>query len=317
MVMIRNESQIGYLKLYNGNIRLGENLSPADIKPAIVDLTYISKELPNDLGTKVISAKTMKTKASTFYRSLYDVHKVALLNSKFQLLRLKLIIDLPFKYETMIDKYNHEIPKFIDPFDIPIVYKNNFIDGGSICSQEFFLRMNYPTYVFQDINPSFTKIILDENTNEMSVPLYIHEITHSQVDSIKGSVENFYHEELLSIFNELLYAYNDSEDLFKKMLAMRIRHTIQQYVDIILYQQGTMPRPDYTSDDQYHNMKYMISALKAFNLLYLYINSSSQEDFIKEINDVLEGNIKLEELLDNKKITADSMMDTSNIRKLV
>ena len=99
-------SEIGFLMNYNGNKRIGDSLSTNDLLPTMQEMVNINKVLPDDLGTKVINVKTLKSESSSFCRSLYDIHKVGLLKSKLKLLGLDLFIKKGADVPDIIDKYN-------------------------------------------------------------------------------------------------------------------------------------------------------------------------------------------------------------------
>ena len=68
----------------------------------------------------------------------------------------------------------------------------------------------------------FKSIDLGHKTNEMTGVCYVHEIVHTEVESLKGIVREYYNSEVLSIFTELLYASSRSPELFKETLKNRI-----------------------------------------------------------------------------------------------
>ena len=84
----------------------------------------------------------------------------------------------------------------------------------------------------------FSGVTLDRCLSNMSGAIYAHEITHSQVDSVKGSCRNYQNMEVLSIFNEKLVAMelDPSLELLKKMEKSRAFSLANNFI-VLNYQE--------------------------------------------------------------------------------
>ena len=78
----------------------------------------------------------------------------------------------------------------------------------------------------------FREINLSSTTSEHTSASYIHEITHTQLDRLKGTIKEYYNSEVLSLFNEFFHAavLDQSEKILKfDFLLMRL------FFDVIIF----------------------------------------------------------------------------------
>lgn len=199
------------------------------------------------------------------------------------------------------------IVKESDPLNLPI----NLIDtddafAGSVT--EIFTERT-PHIVFREIN--LAKVI-----TEQTGPSYAHEITHTQLDSLKGSLKEFYNLEVLSIFNELFLAsVLDKEERVLRLNDSRRIHEMHLTAEELReHQTGKIPMDKVELLD---SCKYLISGLKAYNLFiqFYYANEAQQNEMLDDIQSIFDGYLTVEELLYKYEITHESIQETKRLFK--
>lgn len=187
------------------------------------------------------------------------------------------------------------------PFSIPIVEEHTkSIFGGSVI--EFFP---------DDLNKTLFKgIVLGIPYTEQTSVSYVHEITHTELDSLPGIVSDYYNSEVLSIFLELLYAYSSNENLLRVNDSNRILELINMLETVL-----TPSKENH--DTLLEGSKYICSTLKAFALFikYYYGSSNLKKEILTRIQNVFDGDLQLEEMLSKYDITYESSQDEKSLKK--
>lgn len=155
-----------------------------------------------------------------------------------------------------------------------------------------------------------TGISMINQNDDLGTTVLVHEMTHALIDRHKGIIKNILHDEILSIYLELVAAYE--LDPSGKLLEIAITHRLQNLKgNILLVEQqkfnGEMPEGE----------NYIDSCLYAFNLFEIYRNASSntRKSIREEINKTLSGNIQLEDTLQVLDVTEEEGNDI--IRKQI
>ena len=202
----------------------------------------------------------------------------------------------------------------ISPFKVPIRYVDKSYLYGTISFQ-------IPNILEDDflkqINLFVRWIELSKQTTIFSPVSYIHEIMHLELTRIKGSITNYLHSELLSIFIELVYAYENNQDgiLLRQVLINRLNYFLYEFDNLFKYyyekEKGI---------DEYQasiSSKYLVSILMALNLFDLYTHSpnSIKKEIINKIQQVLDGHKKLEDILNELDISYDNSLDSNLFKK--
>lgn len=275
-------------------------------------LNYISKSLelalPFDKTIIYSRRSDFKRDSKAFMSSLYRLHKIGYLDDET-------IEDMLLNYNfySMKDlaEYYNSLATFIDPYRLPIEYTNDTIDGllyvQSISQEDNEDNLK----LFRDLNVFFQKLQFGKK-GTINFPLSLtHEITHTQLDSNKGIIRDFYNGEVLSIFNELLHAYNISYDLFLSNLTFKLKNIALECLKIY-----TLSVDDF---DKATSFKYIYSTMKAIQLLELYINGNS--GIKKEINSSIQSNFDgdslVEDTLRKYDINLRSASRVNNVKRLI
>lgn len=160
----------------------------------------------------------------------------------------------------------------------------------------------------------FSGITLDRTLSNMSGPIYAHEITHSQVDSVKGACRNYQNMEVLSIFNEKLVALelDPSLELLKKMEKSRAYSLANNFI-VLNYQD------DFDDDTVLRASTYISSTLQANHLFDKYLNGNEEERkiIISGIQKVFDGESTVEDLLSDNNVTVENSCNVELVRKRI
>lgn len=250
--------------------------------------------------------------SKVFLRNKFILHKVPYADEV--IIKLKLHGRLVRSENDLIKLYNG-VGRLVDPFELPVRFVNEpyYYGNVSLCTNisdnpEFLKHMK----IF------FKSIELGHKTNDMTGVCYVHEIVHTQLESIKGIVKDYYNSELLSIFMELVYAYEKGVVLLRETLKNRINMFLTEFHSLYNF----ISSKDITEDGLWHNViacKYIVSTVKAFHLFCNYYigDDIEKNNILWEIQSVFSGRKSLEDVLDILGITYQNSLDQSHIQTLI
>jgi len=241
------------------------------------------------LKKKILREETLSTvlqSSEKFLNSYYDLHYIPVI---------------------LEEEIEHQYVK-MNPYHLPLFsFDNNEVFNGAVI-ETFVNSSKY--------NISFRGIELNRIITECTSATYVHEITHTQVDSIIGIVQDYYHSEILSIFNELFHylLLGDDERLLKTFDCRRIRELDMFFDDLIVYQtdKSIINRENLLEDS-----KYVISILKAYNLFitFYYANENIKNEILDDIQCIFDGYLTLEEMLFKYEVTLESSQEEKRLLK--
>ena len=230
-----------------------------------------------------------KDASDFFVKANISLHEVPTIT--FDTLEEIIYNGIPFN-ENMIEKIN--------PLDLPVEYITKSIFFGS---------------VYKVVNLSddiiFLGINLGKNISKITLPSYIHEITHTQLDSVRGSIEDYCNSELLPIFMEKLAALEMGNSVFLQTVEdLRSYYTLTFISSLMLEQ-------NLSEEEIRDNDMYVKSFLMANNLFYTYLESDNytKAQIMKKIQDIFDGKLTLEALLDIMNINLENSSDSKVIEK--
>ncbi len=157
----------------------------------------------------------------------------------------------------------------------------------------------------------YSHLGLSKKINRLTGRIISHEITHSQIDSNRGSTNYHHNYEVIPMFIELLHKSPDPDsDLFTSILVLiREKSIIDQLIYLkSCYYLGTEDRQKLIMSST-----YLISNLKAFNLYEVYLNSSikKQQAIINQIQKIFDGEMLVESLLESYDITMEKGIESA------
>ena len=189
--------------------------------------------------------------------------------------------------------------------DLTIQYTNCDAFSGELCK----LLINDNNV--SKINIILLYIKLGKSYSQILVPAYIHEITHTQVDTIIGSVENYHNAELLPIFMEKLVALQTkNKEFLNDIERLRFAHTLKGMASLMIDR-------NISEEEALENSMYIVSSLQAQNLFNKYLegNDDIKHEIIRNIQNVFDGNKTLENILKEMNISFENSLDKKMIGK--
>ena len=232
--------------------------------------------------------------------ALYDAQKFLLYYFRLN--------KVPYLYTAKVLGINFQLVRNINPLKIPVNIVTN--SDPLIGSVPEILSSN-PRYhiVFREIN-------LAHPTTEHTSCSYIHEITHTQLDRLKGSIREYYNSEVLSLFNEFFHAavLDKSEKVLRFDDARRIHEMSIIAQELRDYHDGKLEE---TRDELLEDGKYLVSLLKAYNLFikFYYGTEEVQTKILEGIQAVFDGYMTLEEFLLREEVTYENSQDEKKLSK--
>lgn len=191
----------------------------------------------------------------------------------------------------------------INPYSIPIKFEEgkSFEVSAMIAS----IPVEYAYYYNPDIkfeNLSIRSITLGEDLNLLTVPIYTHEIMHTQLEDRRLYTNDYQNIEIIPIFVELLIANYLDAKIIDKLKMLRLNDFLSYLISINDYFKKNNKRKEEVDNVRYSS--YVNSISKAMELFDNYINASCfyKRKIIYGVQDVLDGKITIEELLEQNKI---------------
>ncbi len=263
------------------------------------------KQYPEIIDT---SSKLMKTiDEISYFDNITRKFKVKLISKEIALSNSKTFLENNFRLHNVLVAVPVKIGSSVlqvtpkSPFSIPIVEEEiKSVFSGSVI--EFFA---------DEISQILFKgIVLSSLYTEQTSVSYVHEITHTQLDSMPGIVSEYYNSEILSIFLELLYSHSTNENLLRLNDSNRILELINMIITVLTESKDERDRLLEAS-------KYICSTLKAINLFikYYYGSNAIKKEILTNIQKVFSGNLFLEEMLSKYDITYESSQDENTLKK--
>ena len=265
-----------------------------------------------------ITKREMINNVKKFMNYYFELHKIGYLSDK----KISMIFNNKkiYNIDDLIDLTKKNV-KMINPFKLPINFVNEKIFEGSLDIQVVLLENELKKELLSKSNLYFTSINLPKIITSITEVAYVHELTHSQVESHKGITRDYYNSEVLSIFIELLYSLKDN-NLYYLFIMQRLRNIIINFNNMYTFdienKDIEVNGIKFSELDYYVCSKYLISILKAFKLLSIYLKDKKYINnyIIYQINEVFNGNISVETFLENIGVTYDNSLDSNIIRNL-
>lgn len=282
-----------------------------DLKPTI-DINERLLKFASSLATidfldtyklqRTPSRQTILTTSEYFLTTKFKLYPISYASD--YLIKKKLNNQEVSSIQELITLYN-SVGYDISPFKIPIHFVNKPYYHGtvslqtSLCFEEEFLKQMkiYARY-----------IELSNKTSEFSSLCHIHEIIHLELERLKGSVENYLHSEILSIFMEQVYAYEQD----KTNLLLR-KNTLNR-LNYFFLELHSLLHNNLSAFEQSISSKYIVSILISYQLFTIYLqgDNHTKKYLLSNIQDIFNGQQTLEEMLTKLNITYENSIEESN-----
>lgn len=199
------------------------------------------------------------------------------------------------------------IGRTISPLKLPIkLVPSDDIFSGAV--KEVFTNQKQHI-LFREIN-------LNSTITEHTSASYVHEITHTQLDRMKGTVREYYNLEVISIFNELFHAsiLDKDERILRLNDSRRIHEMAVTAEELQSHKNGIY---NMSREELLESCKYLISDIKAYNLFVLFYNANDtiKNEILDDIQSIFDGYLTVEELLLKYDITLESSQKNPQILK--
>ncbi len=307
---------------FRGYIEVNEYFNPSDdLSDTISRIEEIDRIKDNYTVHKMSDKEALKD-TKIFYDEFLEVHNVIFYNThklgKFELVKLKKV----------------------DPFKLPIrtvPYDGDIFEGSVI------------EHLVPDLAPiaTFRGIMLVHPYSEHTPISYTHELMHTQIDSVAGSVEEYFDAEVMSIFIELVFTFYCSKD--ERLLNLEDSRRIYEMAvclesmrdyfedkknndvkdtDLLIdgdrkglvetVYEGSEPNVlQSVRATILENSKYLVSDLKAYDLFitFYFGNSMIKREMLNNVQRVLDGEITVKDYLGIYNVNSESMQDEKRLLK--
>ena len=265
-----------------------------------------------DYEATFVQPKLILKDSRIFLREKFVLHQVPYADEV--MLKLKLHGKLIKGEKDLLKLYN-KVGVNMDPFEIPVKFVREPYYYGNV---SLLTNLSDDEEFLKNMKLYFKSIDLGHRTCSMSSVCYVHEIIHTQLESLKGIVRDYYNGEVLSIFMELLYAEEKSPTLYRETLKNRINMFLTEYHSLFNY----LNCETVMVDGKWYNViscKYIVSTLKAFNLYSKYIREDEigKANIIYLVQKVISGVYSLEDMLEELNITYDNSLEPEHIATLI
>ena len=288
-----------------------ENSRPIELNDKLMRIgEYLEDIFNNDISIRydLEFKKDIKSEAKKFFKNnLITFHKI--------------LLEKPNEIEKVLEDFNNrdiktydemyerimDATKLSSAYNIPIRYRDadDYMYGSLLwrlysLNNEDFLKI---------MNPIFNRVELSIYKTKLSYLAYVHELVHSQVDSVKYNIENYYNGEVASIFFERVAAYQKGDSTLLKLC------TLERYQSLL----GSMCSLIETDDIEKNiiSSTYIVSTLKAEKLfdIYLESNSITRSVIMNKMQLLMDGKITLESILKEMDINFENSSDVNILKK--
>lgn len=281
--MEKKYSEDFYEKFNALGFKTGDEITKLD--DDLLNIVFDNKDINLDLigPDWKFNYKKLINISRNFYKSLFNLNKVKYLDEDV----VNEIKELN-QNGLMNDEIRQKIEECslaLSPFDLPL---NEDDDTGV---RAIYLNDKY----------YFLSVTLANIYKRNVIPAYIHEIAHTQLMSKKGSILNFKNQEVIPIFLELLASANvDDGKLLNDSVKIRLRE-LASGMKLLKYKSNSNM---FDKENILKSCSYIESTLVALDLFDLYCNSSisTQKEILSNIENIFDGKVSTELVLDNYDI---------------
>ena len=280
-----------------------------DFASFIEDLEIEKKSFYLDKSTK--SEVINNTKA--FFASKFKLNKVPYKGAIRSKLDKPILTYIPGQEIPL--KLHNSFISYVSPFDLPLEFSSADMTECMVVENATFIRNDD---FLKRMKITYRSIILPTQIHELTESSYVHEITHTQLAHLKGSIKNYFNREVLSIFLEMLNIYESKKSSTLLPLQDAIRLT-ELYQEIYMLEEQHRGIKKHNNEDLIHASVYSESIFKAYGLFTEYIlgTTALKKYILNSIQNIFNGNLQLEELLDEFEITSSSVSQDERVKKVL
>ena len=279
----------------------------------IIDFATFIEDLRIDQRKYYLGPSTKQevlTNTKDFFNRHFKLHKVPYkgdLRCKIDKYILRYVpgIEIPLKI--------HNVSRHINPLRLPVRFSSSSIVECMVVENVTYISVDE---FLNRMQLSFKEIILPPQINELTESSYVHELTHTELAHQRGIIKSYYNSEIPSIFMELLNIHESSK--VDTLLPLQDAVRLTELYDI-LYRLESVHKK--VSSEPYEDLvdatKYAESIIKAYHLFieYYYGTPALKKYILTCIQNLLDGNIQLEDILDEFEITLNNSLENPNLIK--
>jgi len=287
--------------------------APIELNNNLLNIGRVLTKLPekSNISNFKIDRKDVPKYTKAFFEQHFKLHEVPYMSISDASEIFKKYGDNPTNTSSLnllVEELKNK-SKYVSPYDIPVKYVNGHSMIGEI--QKPIILVPVEEYL-KELQIVFSEIQLGNNITKLTSATYAHEITHSQLESIKGSTRNYHNKEFVSIFIEKLVALelDNSRKILNKSELIRFRNLAEQIA--VLYSADK-----FTRTQCLEATVAVTSTLKAENLFDKYLNGSDdlKSEILTDIQKIFDGQITVEDLLQKYEITLENSSNIELIKK--
>lgn len=309
MNLIDKETEIA-IHGYNPVI---EALKPT---PEMIDFATFIEDLRIDKKSFYLGPSTKEevlANSKDFFNRHFKLNKVPFKGNLRNKLDISVLRHVPGT-ELPLKIHNSLIP-YIDPLKLPVSFSSQTITECMVVENVTLIQN--PMFI-NGMKLSFKEIILPAQITELIESSYVHEITHTQLAHLKGIIKNYYNSEVLSIFLELLNIYESKKQETLLPLQNACRLT-ELYQILYMLEEQSKGVKEYEYDELINASKYTESIFKAYGLFteYLLGSNALKKYILNSIQNIFNGNLQLEDLLDEFELTTSMIAKDNRVKKVL
>ena len=309
MNLIDKETEIAI----HGYDRVIEVLKPT---PEMIDFATFIEDLRIDKKPFYLGPSTKEevlTNSKDFFNRHFILNKVPYKGNLRNKLDISVLRHVPGT-ELPLKIHNSLIP-YIDPLKLPVSFSSQTLTECILVENVTLIQT---TQFITGMKLSFKEIILPAQITELTESSYVHEITHTQLAHLKGIIKKYYNSEVLSIFLELLNVYESKkqEQLLPLQNACRLT---ELYQELYMLEEHSKGIKEYEHNDLVEASKYTESIFKAYGLFteYLLGSNALKKYILNSIQNIFNGNLQLEDLLDEFELTTSMIAKDNRLKKVL
>lgn len=219
---------------------------------------------------------------------------------------------VPFYLEKKYGPFKIEKQGDIHPFALPIKQEKDTDEFYGSLNEVIFFTEPFKTIYYKSIS-------LSSNITELSKLAYTHEIAHSQLNHVRGLIKEYYNTEVISIFLELVHAFELSDGEYLLSAHDSIRLTELKYIIDELKKYYDRRHEPEIKKVLLEGSLYLQSTLQAYNLFIKYYNSplTIKKEILSGIQSLFEQKHTLEELLSRFDVSFESSINKEIIHQYI
>ena len=222
--------------------------------------------------------------------------------------------EVPFINETKIGPLKVERTGTVHPFGIP-VKKERKVDPMFGVTKECISFEETGTIL------SYRSIYLTNRPTVTTKLAYSHELAHTQLNHVPELIKNYTNSEVVSIFIELLHAYeaSENEEVLRLHDIRRLSELITLIDEISKLNKKKFEPNTIDDDNAIEASTYIHSILKAYNLFmkYYYGDIFIRKSILTYIQKIFDHERSIEEILSDYDITFENSQDIERIKKYI